>query len=75
MGSAALPAAPQLGLPARRSRHIHAARHPAFLNLSLLPCSKRIQRRWNFDASKGPVHCSWFNGAETSMVRVQGVPG
>ncbi|KAL4422637.1 hypothetical protein ABPG75_008834 [Micractinium tetrahymenae] len=23
--------------------------------------------KWNFDTSKGPIHCSWFNGAETSM--------
>ncbi|KAL4449020.1 hypothetical protein ABPG77_007737 [Micractinium sp. CCAP 211/92] len=29
--------------------------------------SGRNFHKWNFDTSKGPIHCSWFNGAETSM--------
>lgn len=40
------------------------------LILPLLLLALALNRRWNFDLSKGPIHFSWFNGAETNVVSV-----
>lgn len=52
------PAAAHMGRPS-----LLRLKPPPFSALAA-PCC-----RWNFDLSKGPIHVSWFNGAETNVVR------
>ncbi len=61
---AALPPAPTLKI-GRLVASLCCLLPEGYLNATPLPYH---QFRWNFDTSKGPIHCSWFNGAETSMV-------